>query len=94
LKTKSVFVALILAAMASSIAAPRASAQEFNLRAAHYFKEDHPWNKALVSFARCADEGSQGKIKIDIFNGGHEVKDYETRTALQWFRSLQNLSRN
>jgi hypothetical protein len=34
------------------------------------------------------------RVKIDIFNGGHEVKDYETRTALQWFRSLQNLSRN
>jgi len=34
------------------------------------------------------------RVKIEIFNGGHEVKDFETRTALQWFRSLQNLSRN
>jgi TRAP-type transport system periplasmic protein len=70
LKTKSVFVALILAAVASSIAAPRAYAQEFSLRAAHYFKEDHPWNKGLVYFAKRVDEESKGRVKIDIFNGG------------------------
>ena len=52
LKTKDVFVALIVAAVASSVAAPRAFAQEFSLRAAHYFKEDHPWNKGLVFFAK------------------------------------------
>src|ERR1700733_4737763 len=70
LKTKSVFIALLLAAIASSVAAPRAFAQEFSLRAAHYFKEDHPWNKGLVYFAKRVDEESKGRVKIDIFNGG------------------------
>jgi tripartite ATP-independent transporter DctP family solute receptor len=70
MKITSVIIALSLIAAASPILSKPASAQQFNLRAAHYFKEDHPWNKALVSFAKCADEGSQGKIKIDIFNGG------------------------
>ena len=34
------------------------------------------------------------RVKIEIFNGGHEVKNFETRTALQWFRSLGNFPRN
>jgi TRAP-type C4-dicarboxylate transport system substrate-binding protein len=45
-------------------AAPRASAQEFSLRAAHYFKEDHPWNKGLVYFAKRVDEESKGRVKV------------------------------
>ena len=40
------------------------------LRAAHYFKEDHPWNKGLVFFASCVEATSKGRLKIDIFNGG------------------------
>jgi hypothetical protein len=34
------------------------------------------------------------RVKIEIFSGGHEVKNFETRTALQWFRSLGNFPRN
>jgi TRAP-type transport system periplasmic protein len=70
LKIKNVFVALVFVSAASSIATPRAFAQQFNLRAAHYFKEDHPWNKGLVLFAKRVDEESKGRVKIDIFNGG------------------------
>ncbi|MEI9922645.1 MAG: TRAP transporter substrate-binding protein [Bradyrhizobium sp.] len=70
MKIKNVFVALVFVSAASSIATPQAFAQQFNLRAAHYFKEDHPWNKGLVLFARRVDEESKGRIKIDIFNGG------------------------
>jgi TRAP-type transport system periplasmic protein len=61
--------ALAIVAAASVIAIP-ASAQEFTLRVAHYFKEDHPWNKGLVFFARQVDEQSKGRVKIDIFGGG------------------------
>jgi TRAP-type transport system periplasmic protein len=70
LKIKNIFVALVFVSAASSIATPRAFAQQFNLRAAHYFKEDHPWNKGLVLFAKRVDEESKGRVKIDIFNGG------------------------
>jgi TRAP-type transport system periplasmic protein len=58
-----------LAAATAFLGAAPASAQ-FNFRAAHYFKEDHPWNKGLAYFAKRADEDSKGRIKIDIFNGG------------------------
>ena len=69
LKVKEIFIALVVTAAASSVASP-ASAQSFNLRAAHYFKEDHPWNKGLAYFTKRVDEESKGRVKIDIFNGG------------------------
>src|ERR1700710_307636 len=61
---------LAFAAAAVSPRAPPASAQQFTLRVAHYFKEDHPWNKGLVFFAKRVDDESKGRLKIDIFNGG------------------------
>jgi TRAP-type C4-dicarboxylate transport system substrate-binding protein len=64
------------AAVALGIAGP-AFGQQFSLRAAHYFKEDHPWNKGLTFFAKRVDEESKGRVKIDIFNGdilGSEVQ--------------------
>jgi TRAP-type transport system periplasmic protein len=69
LKIRDIIVALSVAAVCTVVALP-AAAQEFSLRVAHYFKEDHPWNKALVLFAKEVDEGSKGRVKIDIFNGG------------------------
>ncbi len=70
MKTRHVTLALAFAAAATIAAALPASAQQFTLRAAHYFKEDHPWNKGLVYFAKRVDEESKGRVKIDIFNGG------------------------
>lgn len=70
MKTKSIAIALTFAAITSSVMSLPASAQQFTLRAAHYFKADHPWNKGLLYFAQKVDEDSKGRIKIDIFNGG------------------------
>jgi tripartite ATP-independent transporter DctP family solute receptor len=50
--------------------AQQAPAPQFTLRTAHYFKEDHPWNKGLVYFAKKVSEDSKGRIQIDIFGGG------------------------
>jgi tripartite ATP-independent transporter DctP family solute receptor len=67
---------LIALAMIGSIASlaiispPAMAAAQFTLRAAHYFKEDHPWNKGLVYFAKKVSDDSKGRIQIDIFNGG------------------------
>ena len=69
MQIRTIIIALGLATTALGIAPP-AFGQEFSLRAAHYFKEDHPWNKGLTQFAKCDDEESKGRIKIDIFNGG------------------------
>jgi TRAP-type transport system periplasmic protein len=63
----------IVAASAATLfgaATPAAAAPQFTLRAAHYFKEDHPWNKGLMFFAKKVGEDSKGRIQIDIFNGG------------------------
>jgi tripartite ATP-independent transporter DctP family solute receptor len=70
MKTTNAIIALALVAISASSVSRPASAQSFTFRAAHYFKEDHPWNKALVFFAKRVDEESKGRIKIDIFNGG------------------------
>lgn len=71
LKLGKIFFSLVvLAAVASPAVSSPALAQEFTLRAAHYFKEDHPWHKGLVYFAKRVDEESKGRVKIDIFNGG------------------------
>jgi tripartite ATP-independent transporter DctP family solute receptor len=70
MKITNAIIALALVAISASIVSLPASAQSFTFRAAHYFKEDHPWNKALVFFAKRVDEESKGRIKIDIFNGG------------------------
>lgn len=70
MKITNAIIALALIAASASIVSRPASAQSFTFRAAHYFKEDHPWNKALVFFAKRVDEESKGRIKIDIFNGG------------------------
>jgi len=70
MKIRSTIAALTFIATAPFITSMQASAQDFSLRAAHYFKEDHPWNKALVFFAKQVDEGTRGRVKIDIFNGG------------------------
>src|SRR5690349_13323648 len=69
MKISNAIRVLILIA-AASVGTRAAAAEQFSFRAAHYFKEDHPWNKALVSFARRVDEDSRGQIKVDIFNGG------------------------
>ena len=63
-------VSTTAAALLLTVAAPAGAAPQFTLRAAHYFKEDHPWNKGLVFFAQKVKEGSKGRIQIDIFNGG------------------------
>jgi tripartite ATP-independent transporter DctP family solute receptor len=68
--TLATLVAVASSAVVSSAILAPAHAQQFTMRAAHYFKEDHPWNKALVMFAKQVDENSKGRIKIDIFNGG------------------------
>jgi tripartite ATP-independent transporter DctP family solute receptor len=70
MKITNAIIALALIAASASIVSRPASAQSFTFRAAHYFKEDHPWNKALVFFAKRVDDESKGRIKIDIFNGG------------------------
>jgi TRAP-type transport system periplasmic protein len=59
-----------LAAVASSAVLAPAHAQQVTMRAAHYFKEDHPWQKGIALFAKRVDEETKGRVKIDIFNGG------------------------
>ena len=54
-----------IAAKAQSKATP-----QFTLRTAHYFKEDHPWHKGLVFFAKKVNDDSNGRIQVDIFSGG------------------------
>jgi TRAP-type transport system periplasmic protein len=70
MKITNAIMAFTIMAAVTSITSKPASAQTFNMRAAHYFKEDHPWNKALVQFTKQVDEQSKGKVKIEIFNGG------------------------
>jgi TRAP-type transport system periplasmic protein len=60
---------LLLAIPSAAVAQPKA-APEFTLRTAHYFKEDHPWHKGLVFFAKKVNDDSKGRIQIDIFGGG------------------------
>lgn len=64
----------MLLLIAFSVSAQKATNQEsnqkFTLRAAHYFKEDHPWNKGLEFFAKKVLEGSNGRIEIKILNNG------------------------
>ena len=66
------FLALAAATTAALFGAPApaAAAPQFTFRAAHYFKEDHPWNKGLEFFAKKVSEDSKGRIQVDIFNGG------------------------
>jgi tripartite ATP-independent transporter DctP family solute receptor len=63
-------IALTAAVALTAALASSASAQQISLRAAHYFKEDHPWHKGLVFFAKRVDEEAKGRVKIEIFNGG------------------------
>jgi TRAP-type transport system periplasmic protein len=69
-KTILTIVAASAAVTLFGAATPAAAAPQFAFRAAHYFKEDHPWNKGLVFFAKKVGEDSRGRIQIDIFNGG------------------------
>jgi tripartite ATP-independent transporter DctP family solute receptor len=62
--------ALLFTVSSSSSAQDQKAAPQFTLRAAHYFKEDHPWNKGLVYFAKKVNDNSKGRIRIDIFNSG------------------------
>ena len=61
-------IALALGALVAATSA--APAQDFSFRAAHYFKEDHPWNKGLEFLAKRVEDDSKGRVKIEIFNGG------------------------
>lgn len=63
--TTTCVTALLTAAPIPSMAAP-----ESTLRAAHYFKGDHPWNKGLEFFANKVKEDSKGRIEVKIFNNG------------------------
>lgn len=60
--------ALLFATPPAALA--QAKAPQFTLRTAHYFKEDHPWHKALAFFAKKVGDDSGGRIQIDIFSGG------------------------
>lgn len=44
--------------------------EKVTLKAAHYFKGDHPWNKGLEFFAKRLKEESNGQIEVEIFNNG------------------------
>ena len=71
MKPKILLAALTAAAaIVSSLGALPAVAEDYSFRAAHYFKEDHPWHKGLAFFAKRVDEASNGRVKIEIFNGG------------------------
>jgi tripartite ATP-independent transporter DctP family solute receptor len=61
-------IALALGALV--VACSTVAAQDFSFRAAHYFKEDHPWNKGLEFLAKQVEADSKGRVKIEIFNGG------------------------
>jgi tripartite ATP-independent transporter DctP family solute receptor len=61
-------IALALGALV--VASSTVAAQDFSFRAAHYFKEDHPWNKGLEFLAKQVEADSKGRVKIEIFNGG------------------------
>jgi len=67
---KTALVLAGLVTVASSAFLVPANAQQITMRAAHYFKEDHPWQKGIVFFAKRVDEETKGRVKIDIFNGG------------------------
>lgn len=72
------FSALLLTACSSKPAATTtqpetkagAPAQTFSLKAAHYFKDDHPWQKGLEYFAKRVAEETQGQVEVKIFNNG------------------------
>ncbi|MEP7096903.1 MAG: TRAP transporter substrate-binding protein [Dokdonella sp.] len=64
------FGVALAAAVVFAASAPPALAADFTLRAAHYFKEEHPWNKGLAFFAKKVAEDSKGRIQVDIFSGG------------------------
>jgi TRAP-type C4-dicarboxylate transport system substrate-binding protein len=63
-------IAGLLGACTKSPQTGAATNEKYTLRAAHYFKEDHPWNQGLVYFANKVKEESKGRVQIDIFNGG------------------------
>lgn len=69
-RTILAFAAVSTAAALVGAPTQAAAAPQFTFRAAHYFKEDHPWNKGLQFFAKKVSEDSKGRIQIDIFNGG------------------------
>jgi TRAP-type transport system periplasmic protein len=65
-------LAIVVTALACTAAVAQApkSGEKFTFRAAHYFKEEHPWNKGLVFFAKKVNDDSGGRITVEIFNGG------------------------
>jgi tripartite ATP-independent transporter DctP family solute receptor len=67
---KSIAGAAALTLAAGSMRPRPAAAQEYRWRAAHYFKDDNPWNKGLIYFDKLLGERTGGKIKIDIYNNG------------------------
>jgi tripartite ATP-independent transporter DctP family solute receptor len=67
---KSVAGAAALAVVAGAMRPRRAAAQQYVWRAAHYFKDDNPWNKGLLLFGKLLSDRTGGKIKIDIYNNG------------------------
>ncbi|MDB5953535.1 TRAP transporter substrate-binding protein [Ramlibacter sp.] len=69
-KTLPALVGIAAAALLGTFVGSAYAAPQFTFRAAHYFKEDHPWNKGLAFFAKRVGEDSKGRIQIDIFNGG------------------------
>ena len=67
---KAIVAAVAATIVAGCIVPMTAVAQEYRWRAAHYFHDDNPWNQGLLSFDKLLGERTQGKIKIDIYNGG------------------------
>ncbi|MDR3588670.1 MAG: TRAP transporter substrate-binding protein [Negativicutes bacterium] len=65
-----VFLVGALLSGCSSGPSQPAKTEPIKLRAAHYFKDDHPWQKGLVYFANKVKEDSKGQIDIQIFGGG------------------------
>lgn len=73
MQIRRIFLALVAACTGAALfgaALPAAAAPQITFRAAHYFKEDHPWNKGLQFFAKKVADDSKGRIQIDIYNGG------------------------
>ena len=74
---------LLVAAMATTALSASAFAQEFTLKLHHFLGPKSPaQTQMLEPWARSVEEGTGGRVKIEIYPGGfYEVKGAAASTA-------------
>jgi len=80
---KRSFVLMLAAVIAASVAARAWAQQPISIKFSHVVAPDTPKGRAAEYFKKLAEEGTKGRVNVEIYPNSSLFKDGEELEALQ-----------